>query len=332
MYDETFRSKAVSRVGSFRANTTPEDQIRKNMRQLVTELGITSETVIHRISGITTKEFIAFLKDTCTVLQVELMGELTAGLCAAGIFGDGIQVLSGTGSNSAAWYQGKVYFAGGYGSNVADIGSGYWIGREAMIAAIADFEGYGPRTILTDLLAAHLGGDRASFREAVYSIYQKNMASICSQVAACSQVVSRAAERDDPVAVRILQTAGKQMADQTVALIKKHQIPDNLPLTVSGNVWRSHHVYMSSFVDAMLAQYPECRIVLPKFEPIIGVIIKHYYYIYGDFSLEMQTYFKTLYPQYQMELPCVLGNSMERITTHNRRNYHVNEPIPSSRG
>ena len=305
LYDETFRPKAISRVGSFRANTTPADQIKQNMEQLVAELGITADTVIHRISGITTKEFITFLNSICTVLQVDLMGELTAGLCAAGLLGDGVQALSGTGSNSAAWYQGKEYFAGGYGSNIADIGSGYWIGREAMIAAIADFEGYGSRTLLTDCLAEHLGGDRESFREAVFSIYEKDMASICSQVAACSRAVSKAAEQGDSTAVRILETAGEQLAAQTIALIQKYKIPDDLPLTISGNVWRSHDSFISSFVSAVLKSYPNRHIILPQFEPIIGVIIKHCYDISGEFSPVMQACFKALYPQYRLDFPVI---------------------------
>ena len=305
LYDETFRPKAISRVGSFRANTTPADQIKKNMEQLVTELGITANTVIHRISGFTTKEFIAFLKDTCTVLQVDLMGELTAGLRAAGIMGDGVQALSGTGSNSAACYQGKEYFAGGYGSNIADIGSGYWIGREAMITAIADFEGYGPRTLLTDCLAEHLGGQRDTFREAVFSIYKNDMASICTQVASCSRAVSRAAEQGDPAAIRILETAGKQLAAQTIALIQKHQLPDDLPMTISGSVWRSHDSFITSFVSAILERYPDRHIILPKFEPIVGVIIKHCYDRDGEFPPIMQACFKALYPQYRLDFPVI---------------------------
>lgn len=301
LYDEYFRPKAISRVGSFRANTTPPEQIQKNMKRLIMELGLTPGTVIHQISGITTEEFVSFVSDTCEVLQVDLLGELSAGLCAAGIFGDGIQALSGTGSNSAAHFQGKNYFAGGYGANISDIGSGFWIGREALKSAIADFEGYGSHTILTEMLSAHLGGNRDSFREAIFSIYNNDMSSISSQVAACSQVVSRAAEQGDSTAIGILQSAGKLLAKQTIALIKKHHIPDYVPLTVSGNVWRSHYAFMSSFMKDILEQSTERPIKLPMFEPIVGVIIKHYHDLNCVFTHEMQACFRTLYPQYVID-------------------------------
>ena len=38
LYDEDFIPKAISRVGSFRTDTTPADLIRRNMEQMQAEL------------------------------------------------------------------------------------------------------------------------------------------------------------------------------------------------------------------------------------------------------------------------------------------------------
>jgi len=302
LYDDDFTPKAISRVGSFRTNTTSPELVRHNMEQMQRELGLTPGTVIDSVSGTVYQEFVEFLQKTCTIRQVDACGELEAGLYAACIFGEGMMTLSGTGSNVGALYKGQLYFAGGYGASVSDAGSGYWIARDAMNAAIADDSGYGDPTMLTGLIAAHFGFPKDRFHDAVFSIYSNMDFSPVAQVASCAPLVSQAAAAGDPIACEILKQAGQILGKQAVALIRKKQLPDDLPMTVSGSVWRSHRILFDAFADCIRAQSPNRPICIPEFEPIMGIMIRHYHKLHGKFDENARQLLKDLYPQYSFEM------------------------------
>ena len=62
----------------------------------------------------------------------------------------GIVVLAGTGSIAyGADRAGRTARAGGYGFLLADEGSGYWLGHQALRAAVRAADGRGPQTLLT---------------------------------------------------------------------------------------------------------------------------------------------------------------------------------------
>ncbi|MBR2949091.1 MAG: hypothetical protein IKC46_04440 [Lachnospiraceae bacterium] len=302
LYDDDFTPKAISRVGSFRTNTTSPELVRHNMEQMQKELGLVPGTVIDSVNGIVYQEFVDFLQKTCEIRQINSFGELEAGLHAACIFGDGMMTLSGTGSNVGAFYQGQFYVEGGYGASVSDAGSGYWMARDAMNAAIADNSGYGDPTMLTGLIAAHFGFPKERFHDAVFSIYNNTDFSPVAQVASCAPLVSQAASAGDRIACEILKQTGLILGKQAVALIRKKQLPDSLPMTISGSVWRSHRILFDAFADCIHAQSPKRPICIPEFEPIVGIMIRHYHMLHGDFDENARQLFKTLYPQYRFEM------------------------------
>jgi len=304
LYDEHLHPIQISRVGSMRDNTTCEDLIRQNMEQLRDELCLTPETVIECISGVgVSGDMVTFLQESCQVRSVDYLNEGIVALNAACIFGDGIQTLAGTGSNCTAKYGERFIFCGGYGAWISDAGSGYWIGREAINAGIADYEGYGERTILTDYVAEHFGRNRERYSEIVSSIYGNEQISPAAQIASCAQPVSKAAKEGDKVALSILAAAGKVLGDQTTALIRREQIPDEVPVTISGSVWRSHRILFDTYQECIRAQASARPIKLPVFEPIIGIMIKQYRDRTGNFTDADCALLKELYPQFVSQLP-----------------------------
>ena len=298
LYDEDFRPKVISRVGSFRLNTTSSELVARNMEQIKQELGLSPGAMIDMLTGIVYPEFIEFLQKNYTIKAFDPCGETSAGLCAAGIFGDGLLALSGTGSNTGAHYNGNSFFAGGYGAAVCDIGSGYWIAREAMCAAIADFEGYGEETLLSDLIAEHFGKTKPEMVAAIFSNYARPEIPPVTQVAACAPLVSKAASAGDRIAQDILIRAGQFLGWQSTALIRRQNIPDQVPITISGSVWHSHRLFFDTFADCIRTQSPDRPILIPEFEPIIGLLIRHYYKQYGKFDEQDRSFFRETYPQY----------------------------------
>lgn len=284
LYDDEFRFISTHRTGSLRSNTTAPELVEQNITSLIDDMGIRGHE-IGWITGIPDGGLVERIKALCPVDRIATCGEFDLGLHAAGLFGDGLLALSGTGATMFASCGGKRYATGGYGAAVSDAGSGYWIGRAAFNAAIEDDEGRGPRTQLTDLLAEKLGGTRESFGHAVFSIYSQNKVSPTAYVASCTPLVSQAALAGDGAALRILERAGYLIGSQLVALVKKHRLPRSLPVTISGSVWRSHPLLFDTFRDTLAEAGLDGNLHIPAFEPIVGAVIGHYHALHGDFSL-----------------------------------------------
>lgn len=85
--------------------------------------------------------------DIVNVIQTGLRGD------------DGVAVIAGTGSLIASYKDGTVKKLGGNGYLFEEGGSGFSLGRSAIIAALNDIDGVGKKTSLTQLVREKLGKD-----------------------------------------------------------------------------------------------------------------------------------------------------------------------------
>ena len=284
LYDGDFNQIASAVSGSLRENTTSKDLIEKHIDKIITGLGLDGGE-IEEIGGTCEGSLVERIKTICAVKKVAMSGELDLGLSAAGIFGDGMLALSGTGATLFYKYKGKSDGTGGYGASVSDEGSGYWIARNAFLAAIRDDEERGPRTALTDMIPEQMGfSGRSELRKAIFSIYGHKHHSPVACVAQCAPLVTKAAMNGDEVAAGILREAGELLALQQLYLVKKHDLPDDLPLTISGSVWRGAKLLFDTFSDLIRKQSPGRPIIIPRLEPIMGAVAKRYCIEKGGFS------------------------------------------------
>ncbi len=292
LYDEQFRPLRSYRTGSMRDNTTSKELIRQSMDALVDNLALTGAH-LSLAGGILDSELLAHFKAAgVTIDEVAGCGEFEAGLAAAEMEGDALLALSGTGASLFGRWKGRNYGTGGYGASVSDEGSGYWLAREAFGAAIRCDEGRGEKTILTELLAEQLGRP-GNLRTAIFHIYEQKAMSPVAAVASCAPVVSIAAEAGDGVSLEILRRTGQVLAEQIISMVRRDGLPLDLPTTISGSVWRSHPILFRTFCDTLKAAGFTREVTIPNFEPIVGVVIRHYRRQYGSFGpLERERFLK----------------------------------------
>lgn len=140
----------------------------------------------------------------------------------------GYGVVCGTGASAVRVEGGRIVAtADGLGWLLGDRGSGFWIGRAGAAAAVAELDGLGPATVLTPrvLQAAGVAGEGALSRGSdgrpvgLEQLIRVLYAQRPVQLAAFAPLVFDAAEEQDPVAERILQEAGEQLA-QTIELVQ----------------------------------------------------------------------------------------------------------------
>ena len=76
------------------------------------------------------------------------------------LFGPGVVFIAGTGSIAYGINEaGKSVRVGGWGHLLGDEGSGYWVGRKGLTAALRAYDGRGRNTRLVDYLVEYFGVD-----------------------------------------------------------------------------------------------------------------------------------------------------------------------------
>ncbi len=181
----------------------------------------------------------------------------------------GIIVISGTGSiayaRDPARRDGGVLRSGGWGVPFDDTGSGYDLGRKAIVAALRDYDGRGPRTQLTAKVC------RALAIPDITQIILKPLNP--QQIAALFPLVLEAARRRDFVASRLCEEAGRDLADLAVALVERLGWRRRIvPVVCAGGVLRASLAIRRSFGRRLRRAAPNARVLLLRHPPVEGAL------------------------------------------------------------
>ncbi|MEK6649928.1 MAG: BadF/BadG/BcrA/BcrD ATPase family protein [Bacteroidota bacterium] len=181
----------------------------------------------------------------------------------------GVIVIAGTGSIVFGKdARGTVHRAGGWGRIIGDEGSGYALGRELFRAVAASMDGRSPRTILPALLKSSAG---FGTQEAVITaLYRENF-----DVASVAPLVTKAAERGDRVARRILSDAAEEIVDVIAAVVRKvrGRTRQSVPVAFIGSVLSSPNPYSRRVRALLRASLPGVIVRPPQAPPVHGAVL-----------------------------------------------------------
>jgi N-acetylglucosamine kinase-like BadF-type ATPase len=145
----------------------------------------------------------------------------------------GVVLVCGTGSLAVAYAgDGRQHRSGGHGYLLGDEGSGYWIGREAVRAALRSADGRGEPTALVRAVPALLG--LASLEEVVSAVYAGGIGR--PELAALAAGLARL---DDTEIARIFASAADELVLAVRAALSGAGIESEAPaLVLSGGLLR----------------------------------------------------------------------------------------------
>lgn len=204
------------------------------------------------------------VQDTFGPVACVLYGEGEIGLALFGLTW-GLVLVSGTGASCwARTREGTRVSRGGFGPQFGDEGSGYWIGREAVAAAMRAQEGRGPATALRDVIRERFAV--ADVREMVRHAGQSgHVSGTC--IAALAEDVTAAAQAGDAVAKNICLRAGTELGKLVVQTAEAARFSDSpISLVLTGGVFRGGKLIVaplgralrrSSFVFDVLPAAPD---------------------------------------------------------------------------
>ncbi|MBW7883347.1 MAG: ATPase [Caldilineaceae bacterium] len=182
----------------------------------------------------------------------------------------GIVQIIGTGSSCYGRNaSGAAWLAGGRGHLIADEGSGYWMGVEAMRAAVRAYDGRGPDTALLPHVLAALG--IASIEEIMHRLYVAGMSR--AEIATMGPLVVNAAEQGDEVAVGIVNRGMAEVADCVAAVARRLGLSDHgCEVCVVGGVAQSEFVF-TIFCRAVAQVLPTATVKRPALPPVLGAAL-----------------------------------------------------------
>lgn len=177
----------------------------------------------------------------------------------------GAVLVCGTGSLAVAYAEGgRPYRSGGHGYLLGDEGSGYWIGREAVRAALRSADGRGEPTALVKAVPELLS--QASLDEVVSAVYAGEIGRL--ELAA---LAAGLAELDDPEITRIFASAADELVVAVRATLSGAGIGARSPaLVLSGGLLRSDLLRRSVEERLKRALPPGARILAGGPAPAVG--------------------------------------------------------------
>jgi N-acetylglucosamine kinase-like BadF-type ATPase len=203
---------------------------------------------------------------------VKTPGEDVAALLGGTLRPHGLVLIAGTGSRCAYVPPdgGSSVVVGAWGSLFGDEGSGYDIGRAALRAVTRAWDGRGPATELSRLVAGAWNlRERKDLVAAVYGatrgVWRARIASLCP-------LVGRAVVQGDAVAARIVEEAAAELALMVETAVSRAELSRPARALVSGGVFRLGEVILRPLSERLAARGTAC-IVPPLMAPVYGALL-----------------------------------------------------------
>lgn len=168
--------------------------------------------------------------------RVLVTNDALIALVAGAGLGPGVVIIAGTGSIAYGRNdRDEAARAGGWGYILADEGSGFWIGRQALRAVVRAADGRGPATGLTPLVLEFFGVTRPEqlVRE-VYRHYLKP-----SDIARCARLVQQARDDGDAVATHIAAVAADELAAAVRSVVGQLELTGRFPVVMAGGAFHA---------------------------------------------------------------------------------------------
>jgi N-acetylglucosamine kinase-like BadF-type ATPase len=194
-----------------------------------------------------------------------------ARIALAGALGGkpGAVVISGTGSIAYGIDAGgRTARAGGWGWILGDEGSGYDIGKRAIMALLAAEDGTGPATALSAAICQAWGLERVE--QVVPAVYG-DLVAAKPRIASLVPVVIAAADAHDGVAAGLLAAAGRDLGGLAAAVLNRLALPDPL-VAVTGGVLSGCLAVRAAMAAALADLAPGARLVASAGSPAEGAV------------------------------------------------------------
>lgn len=188
---------------------------------------------------------------------------------AGGLSGrPGMVQIVGTGSSTFGLNAaGDSWRSGGWGHLISDEGSSYWLGIQAMRAAVCAFDGRIAHTSLLAKVQAHL--QLPHLNDLMRRLYVVGLSR--AEIAGLAPLTIEAAREGDSVALSFIEQGTRYLAECVLAVAQKLGFAAGpCELAMVGGLFQAGEVFIRPFTAAVHRQLPHCRILPAELPPALG--------------------------------------------------------------
>jgi glucosamine kinase len=181
--------------------------------------------------------------------------------------GPGVVMIAGTGSLAYGRNAGgEMVRAGGWGFQISDEGSGHWIGRAALSAALREMDESGTSALLDQI-------QRTWRVDSLEALVPMANASPGPNFAELTPIVVNASEAGDMTARAVLTRAGSELAAIAGIVIRRlFSEGESIPVAMSGGVFRHCALVRQVFYNTVKGEFPDAVVGATVVEPVRGAL------------------------------------------------------------
>jgi N-acetylglucosamine kinase-like BadF-type ATPase len=277
------RVLARAEAGTVKLMRVPEAEATSRMRTMLAEVagaaGVSLRDVTRTcfglagLSGPAVRAWAGDVIAECVGGELVLCGDEEIALDAAFRGGSGILVIAGTGANAIGRGPGgNLVGAGGWGPVLGDEGSGYWIGVEAVRAALRAEDrvvlGGEPTGLLREI-------EQEWGVSSIGELVARGNARPGPDFAALAPVVARCAEDGDALAAGILVRAGEELADLVALVFCKlsaGEVAGEVSVAFTGSVLGQIAAVRRAMVARLELAVPGVGVAAAAVDPLEGAL------------------------------------------------------------
>lgn len=181
----------------------------------------------------------------------------------------GIALIVGTGSScygrNAA---GESWRCGGWGYILDDLGSGFYLGQQALMAIVRAFDGRGPQTALRGPVLDALGLDDPN--GIMHRIYHPRLDH--GAIAGLAPLVCEIAERDT-VARSIIDQGCADLAEMVLVTVRQLNLPPDTLVVPVGSLATASAIFRQALEREIHSALPDAQVRAPLVPPVAGAAL-----------------------------------------------------------
>lgn len=273
---------AQGKVGPTSYQAVGGERLKNEIMQLFKKLGIGSsqgpKKVAHVYLGLAGVGRASDRQEVRTLFdEVEFAENITvesdAMIALAGAFSgkEGIIIIAGTGAICFGKNEtGPVVRSGGWGYLLGDEGSGFYIGQQAIIAALKDLDGRGEKTSLRRAFEKKY--NLTQIDQIIPKVYKQELDR--TAIARLAPMVFEHANDNDSVAAEIIRRTGNEQGKMAKAVAEKLDLVNKkIRVALIGGVFNQREILENEIAKELYELSWDVEIIDPELPPVIGAAI-----------------------------------------------------------
>ena len=264
-------------TGGCKVTRVGEAQARANLQKGIVEACGSGRVELRDVSRVCVGLAGGSQAESCQAVQrfvgevvpapIDIVGDMVVAFEAAFPAGSGVLVSAGTGSIAYGRNErGEIARAGGWGSVVSDEGSGDWVGRAAVAAALRAFDAGQTTALAVGILNAWHVATRDDVARMADSYPSPDFAALFP-------VALTAADRGDALARDILIRAGTELA-QLARIVSRRLWPGQnaVRVRICGGVFMNSFCVQQVFENSLRAERPNAAVSFGVVDAAAGAL------------------------------------------------------------